>query len=400
MSLRSDDTEGFQNSFTSSISADGRYVAFTSKARLVPRDTDHRYDVFVRDRVRGVTRIVSVRTDGTPGLRRSEYPSISADGRYVVFVSKARLTANDTDDSLDVYERDRVEGVTRVVSVRTDGTPGRRRSFSPTVSADGRYVAFVSWARLAVDDTDDFTDVYVHDRLEGVTRRVSVRSDGTPGDGYSWDPSISADGRYVAFGSSATNLVSGDTNHDGDVFVRDLADGVTRRVSVGTDGTQGDSYSHEPSISADGRYVAFTSDAQNLVTDDTNDSLDVFVRDLATGRTKLVSRGTDGTPARDHSYDASISADGGHVAFTSQADDLVTGAGAIFGSQVFVRDLQTSSTKLVSVSTDGTYGQGWCAWGSVSADGRYVSFDSDASDLVSGDTNDLTDVFVRDHDAS
>jgi Tol biopolymer transport system component len=399
VSLRSNDTEGFQNSVTPSMSADGRYVAFTSKARLVPRDTDRRYDVFLRDRIRGVTRIMSVRTNGTAVRRGSEFPSISADGRYVAFTSRARLAPRDTDRISDVYVRDRVEGVTQIMSVRNNGTPGLRRSISPSISADGRYVAFASWARLTIDDTDDFTDVYVRDRVEGVTQRVSVSSDETPGDGYSWEPSMSAGGRYVAFESSATNLVDGDTNGDGDVFVRDLADGVTRRVSIGSDDIQGDSYSNEPSISADGRHVAFTSDARNLVTDDTNDSHDVFVRDLVTARTSLVSRGTDGTPSRGFSYLGSISANGRYVAFTSQADDLVTGAGAISGSQVFVRDLVASRTRLVSVSTDGTYGHGWSSFGSVSADGRYVAFDSDASDLVSGDTNDLADVFVRDQGA-
>ena len=229
----------------------------------------------------------------------------------------------------------------------------------------------------------------------GQTTRVS--SAVSQGNSYSWHPLISANGRYVVFNSNADNLVAGDTNGYDDVYVRDRLAGKTSCISVSSAGVQGNQGSDIGSISADGRYVTFTSYADNLVADDTNASDDVFVRDRVTGKTTRVS--VSSTRAQGNnlgSFEAVISADGRYVAFRSFSDNLVTGDtnGEI---DIFVRDRVTGTTKLVGVSSAGVQGNGYgSSEPTISADGRYVAFSSDADNLVAGDTNDTYDVFVRD----
>ncbi|MBU4457101.1 MAG: hypothetical protein KKA65_06395, partial [Nanoarchaeota archaeon] len=261
----------------------------------------------------GITTRVSVASDGGQGNGDSSWGvSISADGRYVAFKSNAsNLVSGDTNDANDVFVHDRQSGQTTRVSVASDGAQGNYHSGSPSISADGRYVAFESYSNnLVSGDTNDAIDVFVHDRQSGQTRRVSLASDGAQGNYHSGSPSISADGRYVAFGSYSNNLVSGDTNDANDVFVHDRQSGQTRRVSLASDGTQGSGDSSSPSISADGRYVAFYSDASNLVSGDTNGYWDVFVHDRQSGQTARVSVASDGAQGNGVSLYPSISADG------------------------------------------------------------------------------------------
>src|SRR6266508_1421320 len=229
-----------------SISADGRYAAFASSAStLVAGDTNGVRDVFVRDAVSGSTSRVSLGGSGAQGNKASgsggEAPSLSEDGRYVAFSSSAsNLVVGDTNRALDVFVRDRQAGTTARVSVATGGGEGSGTSSSPSISADGRYVAFFSYAsNLVSGDTNNTTDVFVHDRQTGTTTRVSVATGGGEGNGASSSSSASADGRYVAFGSHASNLVDGDTNNNGDVFVHDRQTGTTTRLSVATGGGEG-----------------------------------------------------------------------------------------------------------------------------------------------------------------
>ena len=323
-SVASDGAQGNSDSYYPSISADGRYVAFQSDAsNLVSGDTNGSPDVFVHDRQSGQTKRVSVASDGTQGS--GSYPSISADGRYVAFMSAAsNLVSGDTCCS-DIFVHDRQSGQTTRVSVASDGTQGNSGSEYPSISADGRYVAFRSYAsNLVSGDTNGAVDIFVHDRQSGQTERVSVASDGVQGNDYSSYLSISADGRYVAFRSSASNLVSGDTNGYWDIFVHDRQSGGTTRVSLASDGAQGNYGSSYPSISADGRYVAFMSAASNLVSGDTCCS-DIFVHDRQSGQTTRVSVASDGAQGNNHSWYPSISADGRYVAFHSYASNLVSG---------------------------------------------------------------------------
>lgn len=284
---------------------------------------------------------------------------------------------------------------TERVSVDSSGGQGNDHSNAPSISADGRAVAFVSPAtNLVGGDTNGAIDVFVHDRRSGTTERASVDSGGAEGNGHCSSPSLSSDGRYVAFSSDATNLVSGDTNAVGDIFVRDCRSGTTERVSVGL-GAEANSSSSAPSLSADGRYVAFASYANNLVDEDTGWHSDIFVRDRLSGTTERVSVGQNGNQGNFTSSSASISADGRYVAFTSGASNLVTGDtnGSV---DIFVRDCQSRTTERVSVDSLGTQGDDGCGGSSISADGRFVAFQSFATNLVDGDTNGWADIFVHD----
>jgi Tol biopolymer transport system component/pimeloyl-ACP methyl ester carboxylesterase len=405
VSVASDGTQANAGSGRASISADGRYVAFNSGAsNLVPGDTNGYGDVFVHDRQTGQTDRVSVASDGTQGDANSGGASISANGRYVAFNSGAsNLVPGDTNGERDVFVHDRQTGQTDRVSVASDGTQANDMSLHPSISADGRYVAFNSGAsNLVPGDTNDRSDIFVHDRETGETSRVSVASDGTQANSSSWISSISADGRYVAFESTATNLVPGDTLSTWDIFVHDRQTGETRRVSVASDGTQGNATSGSPSISTDGRHVVFYSSSSNLVPGDTNDVRDVFTHDCQTGQTSRVSVASDGTQGNNisgHDLGLSISADGRYVTFASDATNLVPGDTNSV-RDIFVHDRQTGETSRVSVASGGTQGNNGSAWPSISADGRYVAFASEASNLVPGDTNGAWDVFVHDRSGS
>ena len=385
-----------------SISPDGRFVAFRSDAsNLVPGDTNGSMDVFVRDRQTGATTRVSVSSSGIQGDRSSFttlWGCISADGRFVAFESEAtNLVAGDTNNSSDIFIRDRQTGATTRVSVSTSGVQGNDWSHLASISADGRYVAFDSFAsNLVPGDTNGIGDVFVHDRQTGATQRVSVSSSGTQAAGLnSAGASISADGRLVAFASGASNLVSGDSNNARDIFVHDRQTGATTRVSVSSSGVQANARSGEFFLSPDGRYVAFDCDATNLVPGDTNSLQDIFVRDRQTGATTRVSVSSSGVQANANSFFPSLSADGRLVSFYGSSNNLVPGD-TNGKSDVFLHDRQTGTTLLVSVDSAGNQGnQSSSGASSISADGRSVAFSSQASNLVSDDTNGTTDLFVR-----
>ncbi len=328
VSVSGDETQSNHESISPSISSDGRFVAFSSIAsNLVAGDTNARQDVFARDRQTGTTERVSVNSDEMELVGASDDPSISSDGRFVAFVSNAPFVAPDTDGSFDIFVRDRQTGTTERVSVDNSGNPGPCcASFSgdPSISSDGNLVAFYSNVALTPDDTNNSFDVYVRDRQAGATERVSVDSDEAQANAFSRDPSISTDGDFVAFRSGAANLVPNDTNARDDVFVRDRISGTTERVSVDSDETQatgGGSFS--PSISSDGQFVSFSSEATNLVSGDANGQSDIFVRGRTNGTTERVSVDDAGVEGAFHSFLSSINSDGTFVAFDSEANNLV-----------------------------------------------------------------------------
>jgi Tol biopolymer transport system component len=352
-----------------------------------------------------ITERVSVASDGTQANNDSNGTSISDDGRYVAFSSLAdNLVEGDTNGVQDVFVHDRMTGETTRVSVASDGTQANGACATIgcwcilnglSISADGRYVAFHSDATNLVEgDTNGSTDIFVHDRVTGKTTLVSVSSDGTQGNGGSSIPSISGDGRYVAFLSDSTNLVEGVTN--GGIFMHDRVTGKTTFESISSDGTQGNEGAGYPTISADGRYVAFNSFSDNLVEGDTNGITDIFVHDRVTGETTLESVSSDGTQGNGWSGATAISADGRYVAFWSGADNLVEGD-TNEGAEWFVHDRVTGETTLAAepISNDETQGKYGYLFSYVSADGRCWTFISDESNLVEGDTNGVSDVFVR-----
>jgi archaellum component FlaF (FlaF/FlaG flagellin family) len=335
------------------------------------------------------------------GNRYSVKSSISGDGRFVAFTlqqSIFRLGSpnNNINNSDDIFVRDLLTNTTTRVSVDPAGNQANDSSYDPSISADGRFVAFQSDAtNLVPGDTNNNNDIFLRDLSTNTTTRVSVDSAGNQANKGSGDPSISGDGRFVTFSSTASNLVPGDTNNEEDIFVRDLSTNTTTLVSVGSSGDRANDFSSIPSISANGRFVTFYSFATNLVPGDTNNERDIFVRDLLTNTTTLVSVSSNGDLANNTSYRASISADGRFVAFNSAATNLVPGD-TNGRRDIFVRDLSTNTTTRVSVSSTGNQGNQESGYPSISGDGRFVMFSSEASNLVPGDTNNKTDIFVRD----
>ncbi|MGH3115296.1 MAG: TolB family protein, partial [Gaiellaceae bacterium] len=302
---------------------------------------------------------------------------VSADGRYVAFESVAtNLVPGDTNGARDVFVRDRTAGTTVRVSVDGGGAQANSSSRTPAISADGRYVAFASAANnLVAGDTNGQEDVFVRDLIGGTTVRASVDTAGLQGNSSSNSPAISADGRHVAFGSSATNLVTGDTNAEQDVFVRDLDTSVTERVSISTAGDQGDDLSNFPAISGDGRIVAFQTRAQTLAPGDMNLSYDILYRDRVAGTTSRAAQSSAGEMGSSDSENPSISADGLTIAFESSSSNLVPNDTNL-APDVFVHDRRTLTTTRVSVTTNAEQGVGGSSAGGISQDGRYVAFSS------------------------
>jgi len=389
VSVSTSQQQGDRPSWTAGVSASGRFVAFTSQATdLVPGDTNDRQDAFVIDRKNGRTQRVSVSNSGAQAKAGpnpdggSAALGISANGRYVLFRSDAsNLVPGDTNGKMDAFVCDRATGKTRRIPPTGLGV------YAGALSANGRY------AILQADE-----NVYRYD-----LRRRNLLPLTAGANGWSEEPSISAGGRYVAFTSIASNLVRGDTNKLPDVFVRDILTGKTTRVSVTSAGRQGtgkrySNGSNAPAISSDGRYVAFHSDMTNLVRGDTNRVFDIFLHDRVTGKTQRVSVSSTGKQANAESGGGeSFSVDGRYVAFSSLATNLVAHDRNDI-TDVFIRDLRKHRTQLVSL---GLHGQGddasWVGLGSAfTHDGRYILFASWAANLVPGDTNGVADVFVRD----
>ncbi len=401
ISVSSSGQQGRVASFLDAISAAGRYVVFDSAAAdLVRGDTNHAADVFLRDRKRGRTTRVSLGGGGKQANSSSGGGVISGAGRYVAFSSSAsNLVSGDTNHSPDIFVRDRETGRTTRVSVSTAGRQGNDQSYEPAISADGRYVVFSSDAsNLIPHDTNHAADVFVHDRKTGHTTRVSVTSAGKQAEGFasgngSNGPSISADGHYVAFQSDASNLVPHDTNNLVDVFVHNRKTGRTTRVSVSSSGEQADGESFHVSVSANGRSVAFASLASNLVPD-TNQLTDVFVHDLKTDATTLVSVASSGGRGDNTSFDPAISASGRYVVFSSDASNLVP-HDTNHAADVLVHDRKTGRTTRVSVTKRGGQANGGGLGADISAHGRWVAFESGATNLVPRDTNNTPDVFLR-----
>jgi uncharacterized repeat protein (TIGR01451 family) len=382
-----------------SLSGDGRFVTFFSRAsNLAPGDTNWSDDVFLHDRRTGTTMLVSADPQGSVGDWSSQWPSLSYDGRYVAFDSRATdLVPDDANGYYDVFVRDLAAGVTTLVSVSSTGEQADGNSQSPSVSSDGRYVAFESdaWNLAPLELSDWMYRIYVRDRVAETTTIVSVHSDGTYANGPSYDPVISPDGRYVAYESSASNLVDGDSNGAADIFVHELATGQTRRVSVSSTGAEANADSATAQISYDGRLVTFYSSSSNLVADDTNGAADVFLHDLDTHETQRVSVTSAGVQGDGQSLSPAISSDGRYVSFMSLAKNLVPGVAATT-YQVYLRDLQASETSCISCTPEELPGNGYSMTSALSGDGRVAAFFSSATNLVAGDTNATYDVFVSD----
>ncbi|HEX2908881.1 MAG TPA: hypothetical protein VHO69_18560 [Phototrophicaceae bacterium] len=319
-------------------------------------------------------------------------PALSADGRYIAFSSYAsNLVASDTNNDMDVFRYDRQSGQTTLVSVAASGAQAVGLSGHASISADGRYIAFESDAsNLVANDTTvgRSEDVFIRDMETGQITLVSQGITGMPVSGYS--PQISANGRYVVFISKATNLIEGDTNNQIDVFVRDLQTGEVSRVSVSSNGTQADGMSYPPSISGDGRYITFMSVATNLTLGDWNNLSDIFLHDRETKQTKMVNFG--GGTSSDHPQ---ISANGRYIVYETWTSKIVAGQRR-YAYIIYLYDRLTTRTKEVSITPDGSFPDGNSLYATISSNGRYIAFYSEATNLLLGDTNQKSDLFVYD----
>lgn len=396
-SLSSSGQQGSGNSLFPSISADGRHVVFSSAAALVPEDTNGIADIYVRDRATEVTSRVSVSSTGVESNGFSDAPWISGDGRFVAFSSFAsNLVHGDTNRVGDIFVHDRETGATERVSISSNGTEADNHNYFPVISVQGQVVAWQSDASNLIEgDTNGRADVYAHDLHTGKTTLISATPSGSPGNFSSYKPSISADGRRIAFVSEATDLVPEDTFSIPQIFVHDRVRGETTIVSTAASGDVGNGLSFSASLSADGGFVAFETWATNFVPGDTNGANDVMVKNLTTGDIVRASVSSNGKQGLAHSVLPSLSSHGRFVAFTSYAPDLVP-ADTNFMSDIFVRDVEASSTTRVSISTYGEEGDGHSDMSAISADGRFVAFHSWASNLAPGDTNLSLDAFVHD----
>jgi Tol biopolymer transport system component len=367
------------------LSGDGRMIAFlSSTSTLVEGDTNCRSDAFVRDLRTGVTTRLEIASSGLGPDAGTWSSAMSAGGRFVAFASSVTRDFPGGERTNAIFVRDLETGITEVVSVASPSEESKGFCWVRGVSADGRFVAFVSGAAdLVGNDTNGEWDIFVHDRETATASRVSVSSSGAESNGKSNWHDISGDGRFVVFDSEAGNLVEGDTNGATDIFLHDRESGRTTRVSVSSTGAQADGTSLNPAISLDGRYVVFESDAPNLAPGDTDPKGDVFLRDLQAGITEVVSKGP--AVARLCANYPSVSSGGMFVVFEA-GQDIPTRRARGGDTNVYAHSRGTRSTVKVA--------DGNILWAHISADGRVIAFGSDASNIAKGDTNGCTDIFV------
>jgi Tol biopolymer transport system component len=346
--------------------------------------------------------LVDVGEDGSPGKGLAcGALSVSDDGNRIAFMSASPgLVATDTDNLRDIFVRDRALATTVMVSISSAGISADKDCNSSRISADGAFVVFSSDSGLLVSgDNNKRLDVFVHELATGVTTRVSVNASGVEGNDDSFDPSISEDGRYVAFTSLASNLVSGDSNFVSDVFVVDRKTGTVERASLSSGGKELNGPSDQGEISRDGRHVVFTTYATNVDAADPDSLQDVYQRDLDAGTTMLVSVNSAGQKNDETAFRGAISDDGQLVAFVSTSSIFVPGD-AFSTLDVFVRDLVAGTTTTVCLDNDGNFrtGNGGpvdsnAPW--LSGDGSFVVFSTRAEDLLLGDANGSEDVVAR-----
>ena len=388
ISVSSDGTQANGYSGSNSLSDNGRFVSLESNAsNLVANDLNGHTDTFIYDRLNDTVELITFAPDGTQANAGSNAGSISGNGRYVIYASFAsNLVANDTNNQRDIFVYDRLTKTTGRVNVGNDGTQANGASLFGVIGDDSRYVAFESVAdNLVTGDTNGLGDIFMRDRIAGTTKRVNVANNGTQANGSSVLDSMSDDGRYISFTSEANNLVSGDTNGVSDIFVYDRTNQTTERINLAGNGSQANAMSGSSSLSGNGRYVVYQSDASNLVSGDTNGVRDIFVYDRQTKNTARVDLTNNGIQSNGDSQSPSISDNGKYVAFESDADNLVSGTtNAEF--DVFLRDLDAGTTEKIEADS----------FPVLSGDAKHILFNSSLDTLVPNDTNDVGDVFAID----
>src|SRR4029453_292157 len=399
ISKKSQKTQSNGASSEPATSDTGQFLAFRSPGTNLDseRCSNGVNHIFVSDRNTGTIRCVSLNSNGREGDQDSLAPSISADGQFIAFTSPAtNLAGNKCDNGFNqIYVRDRTTGTTRCVSVNSNGHEGNQHSHASSISADGTLIAFDSAAtNLAGNKCDNgFNHIFVHDLTAGTTTCVSVRTNGDEGNGDSFDPSISADGRVVVFQSTASNLAAPCSNGNSHVYMHNLVTGETSCISVNNDGTQSNGNSALARVSGDGRFVFFQSDPTNFTARCSNGFNHVFVRDTVEERTTCASIDNRGNQGNNDSVQPSLSSDARFVAFSSAASNLAGNRCVTGNVQVFVRDRAEEKTTCASVGPKNVEGNNESINPSISANGALVTFESDSTNLVPKDTNGLRDVF-------
>lgn len=404
VSLGSGSVPGDKSSFFIYTSEDARYVAFESFVQNWTGEApvgDNWTDIFYRDRLTDVTKKVTYSYQGGEADESSYDPVLTADGRYVAFISYAtNLVPNDTNssewsrDGLDVFIYDSQTETNERVSLKANGQQIKGNSVG-TISPDGKYVLFLTNGQIFPHEPmgPDQSALFLRDWHTGEIERVSRAVDGglpnaTPGGG-----SISFDNRYIVYNSEATNLVPGDTNGLMDVFVYDRLMGTTERINLTPAGGQANGRSSQAQISYDGRFVVFLSSANNLVSNDTNGEADIFVYERATKTTRRENVAENGAQANGFSRDPSICGNGRFVSYTTEATNLVPGDNNN-QRDVIVRDLYKGTNAVATMNADGQFGNAKAHRSYMAPDCRSVAFSSDSSNLVANDTNNERDLFL------
>jgi hypothetical protein len=382
------------------LSSNGRYVVFESySADLVAGDQNLYPDVYLRDMQTGAITLVSAGSEGlysSEGNNYSGFPDISADGRWVVFSSaSSNLVPGDNNKQRDVFLYDSITQQVSLVSQTKSGAAANGLSTSPAISDDGRVVVFSSTASNLVGKAEGFSingDIYSKNLVTGQVEQISVAMNGAMSSSFSASPAVNRDGSVIAFFSYASNLVSNDNNNSADVFVH--KSGVTKLVSSDKNGVQGNAFSMNPQLTKAGDKVAFDSCADNLVTGDTNGKRDAFLKNIDTGDIQRVSESQSGQQANGHSIVLSISDDGRYVVFSSEATNLIDGVVDTNGKiDIFVKDMITKQVTRISDASNGIQSNKDSYQADISGDGSTVVFSSDADNLIEGDSNYSTDLF-------
>ncbi len=388
---------GNDESIHASVTSDGRYVVFASRAdNLAAGDSNESMDVFLKDMSTGGIIRCSTSSSGAESNGDSRRPAISADGRYVVFESIAdNLVSNDTNLKRDIFRKDINTGELVRCSTSSSGAEAARCSYRPAISGDGRYTAFESYAsNLVMNDTNNEVDIFVKDLQTGAVVRCSTSAEGEQANERCQYPAMSFSGRYVAFSSWASNLVPDDDNEVSDVFRKDMMTGEITVCSANEAGTAGNERSFHPAISADGRYIAFASHASNLVLNDSNQVTDVFLKDMDTGALTMCSASPHKGQANGISQCPSISPEGAYVAFETVASNLAPDD-TNRHEDIYVKEIDTGTLVRRSTSSSGEQGKTGSFQPCLSADGIYLVFYSGASEFVPDDLQGFFDVFRK-----
>ncbi len=346
----------------------------------------------------GNTWFISQTEAGVGGAEESEAPQTDGDGRYIVFQSRAENLVPGSSTDYDIFVKDRVTGIVTLISRGLLNQPADNSSSRPYISEDGRYIAFSSYATNLVSTPLGATqNVFVFDQQTGVIEHVSTNSEGQPGNEQSIAYGISGDGRYVLMTSDSTNFSATDTNDQGDVYVKDRQTGAMELISVGIGGAGANNGSYLPHISTNGRYVAFTSLGTNLVTDDTNGTWDIFRRDRDTQSTTIASRASDNSQNQGYVTNAFVTDDGRYVGFIAEGNSLHPDALPGNDDNLLRRDMQTGETLLLSADAEGNAAS-ISGGPQFSSDGQWMVFHAYDNTLVMTDTNTEEDVYLKNLD--